>query len=70
LGGLTFEEADLTTWWPDERFDLIFVNSVLQWLPCLLATEAPGILRSEFPPPPADGFVEHDDAALEQHLLD
>ena len=23
LGGLSFEEADLTTWWPDERFDLI-----------------------------------------------
>jgi trans-aconitate 2-methyltransferase len=33
LGGLTFEEADLTTWWPDERFNLIFANSVLQWLP-------------------------------------
>jgi trans-aconitate 2-methyltransferase len=33
LGGLTFEEADLTTWWPDERFDLIFANGVLQWLP-------------------------------------
>jgi trans-aconitate 2-methyltransferase len=33
LGGLTFEEADLTTWWPDQRFDLIFASSVLQWLP-------------------------------------
>jgi trans-aconitate 2-methyltransferase len=33
LGGLTFEEADLTTWWPDQRFDLIFANDVLQWLP-------------------------------------
>jgi len=33
LGGLTFEEADLTTWWPGERFDLIFANDVLQWLP-------------------------------------
>src|SRR4029453_14930434 len=33
LGGLTFEDADLTTWWPDVRFDLIFANGVLQWLP-------------------------------------
>jgi trans-aconitate 2-methyltransferase len=33
LAGLTFEEVDLTTWWPDERFDLIFANGVLQWLP-------------------------------------
>jgi trans-aconitate 2-methyltransferase len=33
LSGLTFEEADITTWWPGERFDLIFANDVLQWLP-------------------------------------
>ena len=33
LGGLTFEETDLTTWWPDERFNLIFASGVLQWLP-------------------------------------
>ena len=33
LGGLTFEKADISTWWPGERFDLIFANDVLQWLP-------------------------------------
>jgi trans-aconitate 2-methyltransferase len=33
LGGLTFEEADITTWWPGERFDLIFANDVMQWVP-------------------------------------
>jgi len=33
LSSLTFEEADITTWWPGERFDLIFANDVLQWLP-------------------------------------
>ena len=33
LPGLTFEEADLATWQPKERFDLIFANAVLQWLP-------------------------------------
>jgi trans-aconitate 2-methyltransferase len=33
LSDLTFEEADIATWWPGERFDLIFANDVLQWLP-------------------------------------
>jgi trans-aconitate 2-methyltransferase len=33
LRGLAFEEADITTWWPGERFDLIFANDVLHWLP-------------------------------------
>ena len=27
------EETDLTTWWPDERFNLIFASGVLQCLP-------------------------------------
>jgi trans-aconitate 2-methyltransferase len=29
----TFEEVDIATWQPDERYDLIFANAVLQWLP-------------------------------------
>jgi trans-aconitate 2-methyltransferase len=33
LRGMTFEEADLTAWWPDERFNLIFASGVLHWLP-------------------------------------
>ena len=33
LPDLTFEEADVATWQPNERFDLIFANAVLQWLP-------------------------------------
>ena len=33
LPGVTFEEADVATWKPGERFDLIFANAVLQWLP-------------------------------------
>lgn len=33
LPDLPFEEADIATWRTDERFDLIFANAVLQWLP-------------------------------------
>jgi len=33
LPGLHFEEADIATWETPERFDLIFANAVLQWLP-------------------------------------
>ena len=33
LPGVTFEEADIVTWRPTERFDLIFANAVLQWIP-------------------------------------
>jgi len=33
LPGLAFEEADVATWEPEERFDLIFANAVLQWVP-------------------------------------
>jgi len=33
LPGVDFCLADLATWQPDERFDLIFANAVLQWLP-------------------------------------
>jgi trans-aconitate 2-methyltransferase len=30
---VSFEEADIATWNPDTRYDLIFANAVLQWLP-------------------------------------
>jgi len=33
LPALHFEEADIATWETTERFDLIFANAVLQWLP-------------------------------------
>ncbi len=33
LPGVRFEEADIAVWNPDERYDLIFANAVLQWLP-------------------------------------
>jgi trans-aconitate 2-methyltransferase len=33
LPSLTFEEADIATWQPEARFDLIFANAVLQWVP-------------------------------------
>ncbi|MGO4524326.1 trans-aconitate 2-methyltransferase [Microvirga sp. 2MCAF35] len=33
LPNLDFEEADIATWETEERFDLIFANAVLQWLP-------------------------------------
>ncbi len=33
LPDLQFEERDIASWHPDERFDLIFANAVLQWLP-------------------------------------
>lgn len=33
LPALSFGEADIANWQPSERFDLIFANAVLQWLP-------------------------------------
>ena len=33
LPGVSFQEADIAAWDPDERYDLIFANAVLQWLP-------------------------------------
>jgi trans-aconitate 2-methyltransferase len=33
LPGVSFEEADIAAWNPNERYDLIFANAVLQWLP-------------------------------------
>jgi trans-aconitate 2-methyltransferase len=33
LPTLTFEQADISAWQPDERVDLIFANAVLQWVP-------------------------------------
>ncbi|QRM30926.1 trans-aconitate 2-methyltransferase [Microvirga sp. VF16] len=40
LPDLRFEEADIANWQTDERFDLIFANAVLQWLP-----GHPGLLK-------------------------
>jgi trans-aconitate 2-methyltransferase len=33
LPELSFEEADIAAWEPQERYDLVFANAVLQWLP-------------------------------------
>lgn len=33
LPAVQFEQADILTWRPNERYDLIFANAVLQWLP-------------------------------------
>jgi trans-aconitate 2-methyltransferase len=33
LPALAFETADILTWEPRERFDLIFANAVFQWVP-------------------------------------
>ena len=33
LPGCIFEEADLATWRPDARTDLLFANAVFQWVP-------------------------------------
>ena len=33
LPQVSFEKADIATWNPEGRFDLIFANAVLQWLP-------------------------------------
>lgn len=33
LPGVGFKEEDIATWEPHERYDLIFANAVLQWLP-------------------------------------
>ena len=40
LPGGTFLQADLSTWSPDQRTDLLFANAVFQWVP-----EHPGVLR-------------------------
>src|SRR5262245_37919778 len=31
--GLHFEQVDVGTWEPSERFDLVFANASLQWVP-------------------------------------
>jgi trans-aconitate 2-methyltransferase len=33
LPGTSFEQADLAAWQPSSRYDVIFANAVLQWLP-------------------------------------
>jgi trans-aconitate 2-methyltransferase len=33
LPRVAFEEADIETWQTEDRFDLIFANAVLQWIP-------------------------------------
>ena len=37
----TFEQADLATWSPRERTDLLFANAVFQWVP-----DHPAVLRA------------------------
>jgi trans-aconitate 2-methyltransferase len=32
-GRLEFRQADLTEWQPDEPFDIVLLNAVLQWIP-------------------------------------
>ena len=32
-GRLEFRQADLTEWQPDETFDVVLLNAVLQWIP-------------------------------------
>jgi trans-aconitate 2-methyltransferase len=32
-GHLEFRQADLTEWQPDEPFDIVLLNAVLQWIP-------------------------------------
>ena len=32
-GQLEFRQADLTEWQPDELFDIVLLNAVLQWIP-------------------------------------
>ena len=31
--GLRFEQVDIATWVPEQRFDLVFANASLQWVP-------------------------------------
>lgn len=33
LPEVSFAQGDISRWWPDRRYDLIFANAVLQWLP-------------------------------------
>src|SRR5919201_1317753 len=40
LPGRTFVQADLSTWLPRERTDLLFGNAVFQWVP-----EHPAVLQ-------------------------
>jgi trans-aconitate 2-methyltransferase len=40
LPGCTFEQADLSSWSPPERTDLLFANAVFQWVP-----DHPAVLR-------------------------
>ena len=48
-GGVSFEQADVTTWTPGRQFDLVFSNAAMQWVgghealfPRLWALVAPG----------------------------
>ena len=60
-GHLEFRQADLTEWQPDESFDIVLLNAVLQWipqhvtlLPGLSALLAPGgVLAFQMPGRPS-----------------
>jgi len=62
-GRLEFRQADLTKWQPDEPFDIVLLNAVLQWLPDhiallprLVALLAPGgVLGFQMPGRERDG---------------
>jgi len=53
----TFIEADIATWMPDKRTDLIFANALFQWVPdhqevmrrLLQALPAGGVLAAQMP---------------------
>ncbi len=52
LPNCTFIEADIATWKPDPRADLIFGNAVMQWLP-----DHPAIMRRLLESMPAGGVL-------------
>ncbi len=57
LPGCAFIEADLSTWMPDARADLLFANAVFQWVPdhprglarLLQAVPPAGVLAVQMP---------------------
>jgi trans-aconitate 2-methyltransferase len=48
----TFIQADLVTWTPEQRIDLLFANAVFQWMP-----DHPAILRRLLQALPPDGVL-------------
>jgi trans-aconitate 2-methyltransferase len=52
LPGCTFVEADIATWTPAERTDLLFANAAFQWVP-----DHPRVLRRLLESLPAGGVL-------------